>query len=260
MATRFLSPAFSEEDVSALSTAKLNGVEVDIYNDLWNAVINRRLVAGIKLDEAAFCEIYGISRTIIRKVFHMMEQEGIVELRNNRGAYIASPTEDDAKQLLEALTVLLVHFAQKLASSGLSAPAIERLKLHLTAEAEANENHNFHSARRLRGEFCTLLGLLDGNRILAISIERYIIRWTLCLALYQDTPVPGSNDFCRRVADAILSHDGNEAVRIIQGQTYALSRSLHQSSRNEVDLRSILKGEREDDGDRHRPARRNVLS
>ncbi|OKP62046.1 hypothetical protein BTE77_35965, partial [Ensifer adhaerens] len=138
MLTRFLSPALHTQDALALVTAPLGGVEGKIYNNLWNAVIDHKLRPGTKIDEAVLGEIYGISRTVIRKVLFIMEQEGIVHLPVNRGAYVASPSREDAEQLLEAIETLLLAFAQKLASNpqAISAKDRERLERHLEAEAK----------------------------------------------------------------------------------------------------------------------------
>ncbi len=240
MIRRFLSPSISAEDVDKLSVAPLHGVEAELYNDLWNAVIDRKLRPGVKIEEAVLCDIYGISRTLTRKVFHIMEQEGIVELPPNRGAYIAKPTRDQAEQLLEAVVVLLKHFVAALATRVLNDEEIERLESHLSAERDANLAHNFHVARRLRGEFCTLLGLMNGNRVLAGTMDRYMIRWTLALALYQEAQVAGSNEFCAAVVKAIIDRDEAMSERIISQQERMLFHSLQQIKNEEIDLRSIL--------------------
>src|SRR5690349_9968000 len=115
MQERYLSPALQGEDAISRLVAPLAGVEAEVYNDLWNAVIERKLKPGAKIEELVLSEIYGVSRTVVRKVLVIMEQEGIVSLPLNRGAYVASPSFRDAQELLEATTAMLATIVEELA-------------------------------------------------------------------------------------------------------------------------------------------------
>lgn len=247
MPERYLSPALHDQDAMALLMAPLAGIEAKIYNDLWNAVINRKLKPGAKLDESVIGEIYGISRTVIRKVLFIMEQEGIVSLPANRGAYIASPSFRDAEELLEAVSASLVYFIDELASRPERITKEQRKKLadHIKAQEKAAAEQDFHTGRRLNNEFCLLLALIHGNRLMAGVFERHLNLYTVALASYQTVPLPSSRvEFTTTLTRHIFDGKPAEAVAYFRTIQDAIRRTLRPDAGEEIDLRAILAGDR----------------
>lgn len=184
MPARYLSPAISDQDAMSLVVVPLAGVEATIYNDLWNAVICQSLRPGVKLEEVALSEIYGVSRTVIRKVLVIMEQEGVISLPLNRGAYVALPSPRDALELCEAVAAMCAHIVGMLASHPdmITPEHRAKLALHVQAEKQAGE---LHTIRRLHMEHGTLLALIYGNLVMAVQLERATSRLALALSAYQ---------------------------------------------------------------------------
>lgn len=89
--------------------------EALIYDRLWNAILDRKIRPGTKLAEDEIGAAFNISRTVIRKVLFIMEEQGIVHLPPNRGAYVATPTPEDAQEVLEATRVIAMHVVGELA-------------------------------------------------------------------------------------------------------------------------------------------------
>lgn len=244
MPERYLSPAMHDEQALSLLIAPLVGVEAKIYNGLWNAIIDTRLRPGAKLDEAALCEIYGVSRTIVRKVMLVMEQEGIVSLPANRGAYVVLPTSREARELNEAVTVIMRLVATRLAADPGKIAAVSRRKLeaHLAAERTASAEQDFRTMRRYRVEFMTLLALVHGNRVMAATVERYAVRYAIALAAYAE---PGSTEdglaFAEGFVAAILAGDGASAVQVLETHMLRTSKLMRFSVGGDaVDLRAVL--------------------
>jgi len=238
-----LSPALHGIDSASFLTVPLHGVEAQIYNDIGNAVIDRKLRAGTKLEELVLSEIYGVSRTVIRKVLVLMEQDGIISLPLNRGAYVASPTREEAEQVVDACSVLYQHFARKLAShpASLSPQDVERVEAHLKAEDLANEEHEEHNARRLRTEFATVLGFLSGNPILTGAMAKYMVRLIMVISRYQQYAVLSRVALSRTIWEFIRQGEPDKAAETIQSYGQALVRSLRAGSNEETnDLRAIL--------------------
>lgn len=227
-----------------LLTAHLIGIEGRIYNDIWNAVLDRKLRSGTKIEESVLCEIYGISRTVTRKVLIIMEQEGIVSLPPNRGVYVASPSRQEAEQILEAVGLLYRSFAKKLARNPerLTDKDRERLQAHLEAETQATVGQDFIAARRLRGEFAVLLGLLSGNAILAGMMAHLMIRAILALALHQEVAVSDMATQSASVVDGILNGKVDAVTGLIEQNSLALLKSVRARSDqfDTADLRAIL--------------------
>lgn len=244
MPDRYLSPAMHDQDALSLISAPLVGIEARIYNNLWNAVIDRALRPGTKLEEAALCEIYGVSRTVVRKVLVIMEQEGIVSLPLNRGAYIAHPSPRDASELCEVVVMMATHLITGLAnrSRDITPEQRHKLEIHVQAEAEATRNGDYHTARRLRVEHGTLLSLIYGNHILAASFERHLSRLMLALSAYQRAPVPnGGVEYTAALNQRIIAGETDAAVKVFLEFMDAVRKSMDFAADDTaVDLRAIL--------------------
>ena len=66
---------------------------------LRSAILERALLPGMKLPEDSLGERFGASRTIVRQALERLAAEGLVELRHNRGAAVASPSLEEAQDL-----------------------------------------------------------------------------------------------------------------------------------------------------------------
>ena len=72
-----------------------------IYKALWHAIIEQALQPGTKLPEDAIGEKFGASRTIVRAALARLAAEGLVELRRNRGAAVATPGWSEARDIFD---------------------------------------------------------------------------------------------------------------------------------------------------------------
>ena len=63
-----------------------------ICSALHKAIIEQALKPGTKLPEDTLGERFGVSRTIARHALGQLAAEGLVELRRNRGAVVATPS------------------------------------------------------------------------------------------------------------------------------------------------------------------------
>jgi len=233
-----------EQDALSMRIAPLVGVEARIYDDLWNAIADHRLRPGAKLEEVVLCEIYGVSRTVIRKVLVILEQEGIVSLPVNRGAYVALPSPEDVRELNEATTSSVAYVARKLAEDPKRITPGQRKELarHVEAEKVALEAHDVQALRRLRVEFGTLLALVHGNRTLARCFERNASRFSIGVCEYQEhSPLGATTEFCRTLRDLILAGKPDEAEQFISAHGEATLRSLRlDAAGDDSDLKTIL--------------------
>src|SRR5262245_15486706 len=79
----------------AKHAAKNGDRSTAIYRALRHAIIEQALEPGAKLPEDAIGERFGASRTIVRHVLGQLSAEGLVELRRNHGATVATPSWDE---------------------------------------------------------------------------------------------------------------------------------------------------------------------
>lgn len=61
----------------------------NLYEDIRRRIISMDLAPGEDLDELGLVATYGVSRTPVRETLIRLTGEGLVEMRPNRGAYVA---------------------------------------------------------------------------------------------------------------------------------------------------------------------------
>jgi DNA-binding GntR family transcriptional regulator len=153
-----------------------------IYKALRNAIIEQALVPGAKLPEDAIGERFGVSRTIVRHALGRLAAEGLVELRRNRGAMVASPSWDEARDIFDVRIGLERLVISRLAGR-LQPDQIRALEAHVDAEERARGNNEPLSIR-LATEFHIVLAEMTGSPVLAGYIGEVASRCGLILALY----------------------------------------------------------------------------
>ena len=72
-----------------------------VYRALRRAIIEQALKPGMKLPEDSIGEQLGVSRTLVREAFGRLAVEGLVELKPNKGASVAYPTLEEARDVFE---------------------------------------------------------------------------------------------------------------------------------------------------------------
>lgn len=157
--------------------------ESDIVERIFDAVIEQRLPPGTKLSESALCEAFGVGRMRIRRSLLLLASREVVELHANRGAFVASPTPEQAREVFEARLALEPNIA-RLAVQRASAEDITALTRHLEMEYVAHKERRRHDAIRLSGQFHTLLAHVAGNAILIRTMKELVTRTSLIIGLF----------------------------------------------------------------------------
>jgi DNA-binding GntR family transcriptional regulator len=103
----------------------------DVIADM---IINGELQPGEHLVEQELAAQLGVSRQPVREALQRLHSEGWVDLRPGLGAYVHTPTAEEADQLLAARTLLEAESARLAAANG-TPELIEQLwKLQATGE------------------------------------------------------------------------------------------------------------------------------
>ena len=110
-----------------------------IYRALRHAIIEQALEPGAKLPEDAIGERFGASRTIVRHALGQLAAEGLVELRRNRGAAVATPSWDEARDIFDVRLGLERLVVARLAGR-LTPSRSRRLEAHVDEEERARGN------------------------------------------------------------------------------------------------------------------------
>ncbi|WP_289033902.1 GntR family transcriptional regulator [uncultured Roseibium sp.] len=197
---------------------------------LRTAILERALLPGMKLPEDALGERFGASRTIVRQALERLAAEGLVELRRNRGAVVATPSLEEARDLfdlrcqIEDLVVsrLIANFGPK---------HLEALESHLAKEIQAESGPEPVSIR-LATEFHILMAQLTESPVLIRYVEDVGYRCGLTLALYSR---PHSTD-CG-------IHEHREIIEALKKGDQMRARDLMRNHLGAVADRALLKEE-----------------
>jgi DNA-binding GntR family transcriptional regulator len=153
-----------------------------IYLALRHAIIEQALQPGAKLPEDAIGEKFGASRTIVRHALGQLAAEGLVELRHNRGAAVAMPSWEDARETFDIRLALERLVVQRLAGR-LTPEQVKLLEAHVEEEEHARGTNEPLSIR-LATEFHIRLAEMTGSRVLTRYVSELASRCGLILALY----------------------------------------------------------------------------
>jgi DNA-binding GntR family transcriptional regulator len=153
-----------------------------VYRTLRRAILEQALHPGAKLPEDAIGERLGVSRTVVREALARLAHEGLVELRHNRGASVASPSLEEARDVFEVRRGLERMVVAALAGR-LTAAQAAQLEAHVLAE-DAVQGRDGPESIRMAGEFHELLAGMTGNALLARLVLEVCSRCSLILANY----------------------------------------------------------------------------
>jgi DNA-binding GntR family transcriptional regulator len=202
-----------------------------IHAKIYDAIVEQRLPPGTKLGEESLCEIFGVSRTLIRRVLQRLANEHVVESRPHRGACVARPSVDEAREVFEARRALEAHVIDRLAG-GLTPADAARLRRHVAAVREAHAaGDRRHLIRR------------SGNRAIARFLRELVSRTSLIIALYE---APGESccsfDDHAEIIEALVSRRAQLADQAMRAHLLRIEQRLrlNRSPERRVDLHEVL--------------------
>lgn len=179
-------------DREQLSTAE-EVAEEQIVDRIFEAVIEQRLPPGTKLSESALCEVFGVGRMRIRRSLLLLASREVVELHSNRGAFVARPTAEQAREVFEARQAIEPNVA-RMAANRATPGDIAALTRHLELESQAHASGNRRDAIRLSGQFHTMLAQVAGNGVMLRMIKELITRTSLIIGIYGAPGVTNCRD------------------------------------------------------------------
>jgi DNA-binding GntR family transcriptional regulator len=217
------------------------GADGRIYDSVFNAVMSHRLPPGTKITEQSLCEVFEVSRTIVRKVFQRVAHERILELRPNRGACVASPSLQETHEIFAARRIVESAIVP-LAIARATQAQLTRLRRHIRSEHLALDSGDRSTWIRLTGEFHLELAKVSGNRVLSRFLSELVSRCSLIIALY-DSPssVPCADGEHEELVEAVAALDSARACKLMDQHLLAIERRLQlEERRDAIDLAAIL--------------------
>lgn len=224
-------------DTAALELAEENRVRQAIVD----AVLSHQLPPGTRLVETPLCEAFGVSRSLLRRVFVRLANEKVIELQHNRGAAVAQPSQSEMREVFEVRRLIEGGVMQRLC--GCARPGdLAGLRALVADEQRAYEDGNRSQWIRLSGEYHLAAARALGNRELEHILHTLVARTTLMIALYDS---PGRNvcsfEEHQAILDAIEAGDATRACALMDEHLQTAETKLRRDGPTpDVDLLALF--------------------
>jgi DNA-binding GntR family transcriptional regulator len=181
---------------------------------------------GTKLAEQKIADIFAVSRTLVRQALNQLSRDKLVTLEPARGARVAEPSVEEARQVFEVRQMLETAMARR-AAAELSAEQIAQLRAHLNAERDSVKRADVPGRTRLLADFHVVLARMLGNEVLAEQLNDLVTRSSLIALMYQSSHSAGhSHDEHVAIVDALEKRDARAAVRLMEEHLHHVERNL----------------------------------
>lgn len=186
-----------------------------IVESLTRAIVEHRLQPGSKLAEQKLADHFGVSRTLVRQALFQLAQNRLIRLEPARGAFVAAPAADEAKQVFAVRRMLETEMTRAFVRE-VTPAKIRALREHVAQEKTAVENEDVAGRTELLGDFHVRMAELMGNEVLAQMLGELISRCALITLMYQTaTAAEHSADEHAEIVKALAAKDEARAVRLM---------------------------------------------
>jgi len=215
-----------------------------IHDDITHAVLTQRLPPGSRLPELTLSEIFGVSRSVVRKALVRLANDHVIVIRRNQIARVARPSREETHEVFDTRRLIEVEALRQVARH-ITPEAGRDLLALVDEECAAHERRDHDHRIHLSVAFHERIADLCPNRTLAGMLQSLILRTSVIIALYK---VPGMSacfrgPHHRGMAEALAAGDGDRAGEIAVTHLNDLEERLALGDRDpSVDLKRILTG------------------
>ncbi len=213
-----------------------------LYDQVFDAILRGEIAPGTRLSEETLANLYGVSRSVVRRTLQRLFDEGIVDIRPNRGASVRSVDADDARSIFEARRVVETGIVE-LACGQLSGEQIRDLREIVRREDDAMRAGDRTTGLRLSAEFHLALSNAAGNPMLARYAGNLMSRSALAVAcLERREPAHCAWGEHGALLDALEAGDAATARRRMQEHLEHIAANLELDDPATPPLESVLAG------------------
>ncbi|MCV0438239.1 MAG: GntR family transcriptional regulator [Hydrogenophaga sp.] len=206
----------------AADNAAPTGIDSAIYERVVSAILDHRLPPGTKLVEDRLASAFGVSRTLIRPVLVRLANEQVVTLTPNRGATIAQPSEQEAREVFEVRRLIESRLVERFVGRA-TREDIQLLTQCIRDEEAAREAGDMRRAIRLSGDFHLHIAERAGQQTMGRILREMVSRTSLILMAYSSSHALARRDATacgceehRALLAAIKLRDAREAARLMR--------------------------------------------
>lgn len=212
-----------------------------IYAELYNSILERRLLPKTKLGESLLAEYYGVSRTIIRQVLQRLAHDRLVKSEPNRGAFVSSLSLEESKQLYEAWRLTEAAIVRDV-TQNITRKQVAALKKLVAEERQACEAQDIPRLTLLSAHFHMQLADLCQNRFLGRFLKELVPQASLAF-FYEVRSMPiCTKDEHSEILDHIAAGDEEAAVKAAMHHLDGIEKALNSRAllKNPASLTDLL--------------------
>jgi len=211
-----------------------------IVDSITAAIVERRLAPGTKLVEQQIADVFSVSRTVVRQALNQLSRDRLVTLEPARGAFVATPSVEEARQVFEVRRMVEGSMVRQLASR-ITDAQVAQLRAHLRGERQAVQHVDVSGRTRLLADFHVILARMLGNEVLAGMVADLLSRSQLIALMYQSShSAEHSQSEHDEIVEALERRDARAAARLMEQHLGSVERNLHLDPRA-PDLAAILR-------------------
>lgn len=215
------------------------GATQRIVDAITNAIAERRLMPGTKLSEQKIGDIFKVSRTVVRQAFNQLSRDWLVVLEPARGAFVATPTAEEARDVFEMRSILETAVTKRLCAT-ITNEQVAQLREHLRQEQAAVTNAEVPGRTRLLADFHLVLAQMLGNQVLTQMLGELLTRSSLIALMHQSShSAEESHSEHVAIVEAFERRDVKAAVRLVGKHLVNVQHNLNLDPQR-VDLADIL--------------------
>ncbi|HEY0200639.1 MAG TPA: GntR family transcriptional regulator, partial [Burkholderiaceae bacterium] len=190
------------------------------------AIVDHRLRPGTKLAEQKLADHFGVSRTLVRQALFQLSQNRLITMEPSRGAFVATPSVQEARQVYAVRRMLETEMARTFAREA-TPEHIRILREHVQREKIAVEREDVSGRTELLGDFHVRMAELLNNEVLAQLLGELISRCALIALMYQSSNAAmRSHDEHALLMDALAARDADRAAQLMHAHLLHVEANL----------------------------------
>lgn len=199
-----------------------------VYQSLKDAILFRKIAPGTQLVEKTISEKLSVSRTPIRHAVSKLQQEGLVTVIPNRGAFVVEPTLEEIRQAFY-MRKELETMAARLTITKMTNQHLDEMNALVQQERITYAKQDILNYIQVNKSFHLYLAQHSGNMFLMEYMERILDQTNVYLLLYdvfQDVNMTHSKRFVEheQYIEAIRNQDIDRLLYVID---WHINGSLH---------------------------------
>ena len=143
-----------------------------VFQQLKNSILAGEFENGAELREIALAKKLGVSRTPVREALRQLEQEGLVEIYPNRGAYVKGITYKDVEDIFR-IRARLEGLCAEMAVSSITHEQLDKLDEIILLSKFYEEKKDMEHLLKVDSQFHEVMFESCGSKMLEHQLKDY---------------------------------------------------------------------------------------